>query len=242
MTVFLRRKAKKEKYDIIHAHALLPGIPAKIVGWLLGIPVVYTVHGTMHLDAHKAGVLRRVEKLLVCKMVYDLEISVSSKIFSYPNNNTNIAIIYNGVDLTHLAALPPQSKYTGLSFLTVGRMDRQKNHQIIIQAIRVLGIEFCKHYALSFVWVGDGSEKAQLEEQVRTYGLQEIVHMRGKLPYEETLIEFKKAHVFLLPSLGEGQPLTVLEAYGSALPVIATDVGDNSSFVISHTNGLLIPA
>gem|GEM_PF-6221684 len=53
VTFVLYKKAKKEKYDIIHAHALLPGLPAKIVGKLCKIPVVYTVHGTMHMDAKK---------------------------------------------------------------------------------------------------------------------------------------------------------------------------------------------
>jgi glycogen synthase len=43
-------KAKKEKYDIIHAHAYVSGLPAKIVGKLLKIPVVYTVHGVNQLD------------------------------------------------------------------------------------------------------------------------------------------------------------------------------------------------
>ncbi|MDR2190760.1 MAG: glycosyltransferase [Candidatus Peribacteria bacterium] len=46
-TRYLLYKTVKERYDIIHAHAYVSGLPAKIVGLLTHTPVIYTVNGTM---------------------------------------------------------------------------------------------------------------------------------------------------------------------------------------------------
>ncbi|MDR0677930.1 MAG: glycosyltransferase [Holosporaceae bacterium] len=59
-------KTLKEHYDLIHAHAYVSGLPAKIVGFLTRTPVVYTVHGTMGLDANKTGILAKIERRLIC--------------------------------------------------------------------------------------------------------------------------------------------------------------------------------
>ncbi|MDR2416174.1 MAG: glycosyltransferase [Candidatus Peribacteria bacterium] len=102
----------KEKYDIIHAHAYVYGLPAKIVGFLTKTPIVYTVNGTMGLDAKRKGILASIERRLVCEIKYNKEISVSHKIFEYPNVNKNIHIIYNGVDLQQYDAIKTAEKYS----------------------------------------------------------------------------------------------------------------------------------
>lgn len=240
ITRILYRQTKKKKYDLIHWHALLPWLPIKIVSILTGVPCVYTVHGTMHLDTKKRWLFSNIEKFLVCTLAYTLEISVSSNIFSYEPRSKKIEIIYNGVDIDALDALPAKEKYQQFTFLTVGRMDRQKNHQIILDAIKHLWKQYCIDNNIQFVWVWDGVLFEQLKQQIVAAQLEDVILMLGKLPYNQTLEVFKKAHVFLLPSLGEWQPLTVLEAFASHLPVIATDVWDNRFFVQNKKNGLLL--
>ncbi len=52
-TIFLWYKTYKEKYDLIHAHAYVSWIPAKIIWFIFKIPVVYTVHGANNLETKK---------------------------------------------------------------------------------------------------------------------------------------------------------------------------------------------
>lgn len=237
MTFYLLYKAKKENYDIIHAHSMLPGLPAKLVSFLTGIPVVFTVHGTMFLDAQGRWPTYMIEKLLVCGLRYNLEISVSKNILRYPNRNKNIKIIHNGVDLEKLNSITIDKKYSKLTFLSVGRMDRQKNYQIILDAIVEIWPDFFRTNAIQFVRVGDGLHWEQLYNYVDKNNLNDIVLLRWKLAYEATIKEFKKSHLFLLPSLAEGQPLTILEALGCSLPVLASDVWDNSDIITNDYNG-----
>lgn len=242
MTFYLWYRARKEKYDIIHAHAVLPWIPAKIVWWLLCIPVIYTIHGTMFMDAKRKELSYYVEKLLTCGIRYDAEISVSSNILQYKNKNKNIHIIYNGVDLTKIQAITVDEKYTKLTFLTVARMDWQKNHKIILDAVLKIGVQFFRDHAIQFVRVGDSLEKDRLAKIVVDNNIWDIILFKWKLNYECTIQEYKKSHIFLLPSLWEGQPLTVLEAFACKIPILATDVWDNNFFVAKDKNGELFKA
>ena len=68
----------------------------------------------------------------------------------------------------------------------------------------------------------------------------EFFVFKGKL-YGETLIkEYKSSHLFVLPSLYEGMPLTLLEAWASKLPVLVTKVGENPFIVKEGINGWLV--
>ncbi len=232
---------KKKKYDFIHWHALLPWLPIKIVSLLTWVPCVYTVHGTMLLDAKRRNLFYYIEYFLTCLIPYTLLISVSNNIFQYHPASKKVEIIYNGVDLEKISKIKVNQKYEKLTFLTVWRMDWQKNHIIILEALQKIKNDI-SDTKVQFIRVGDGSEMNNLQEKTKEYWLEKYIIFKWKLEYDKTLQEFKESHVFLLPSLGEGQPLTVLEAFACGLPVIATDVGDNKYFIESHSNGLLIKA
>ena len=70
-------------------------------------------------------------------------------------------------------------------------------------------------------------------------GLNDFVNFRGKIYGDDLIKEYKSSHLFILPSLYEGQPLTLLEAWGAKLPVLVTDVGGNKDFV-NEENGVLV--
>jgi glycosyltransferase involved in cell wall biosynthesis len=82
---------------------------------------------------------------------------------------------------------------------------------------------------------------------------QAILKLRKKVPNLKTQLisdglhtgkslikAYKRSHVFVLPSLAEGQPITLLEAWAAKLPVIVTKVGDNPLMVKDGVNGYLI--
>ncbi|MCF7834542.1 glycosyltransferase family 4 protein [Candidatus Gracilibacteria bacterium] len=236
----LYRLAKKEKYDIIHAHALSPGLPAKIIGGMLKIPVVYTVHGTMHMDTDKKGLLYWGEKFFVTKLKYDLEISVSSKILNYKNINKNIQIIYPGLNIDKFKAVNGVKKYKGKQFLFVGRLDWQKGLEYLIEALKIIGKETLEKNEFILNIVGIGELMNDLKQLIKKYGLEKFIIFKGKLLDKELVEEYEKNSFFVLPSLAEGQPIVVFEAFASKMPVIVTNVGDNSNFVKNNKNGFIV--
>lgn len=76
-----------------------------------------------------------------------------------------------------------------------------------------------------FLMVGDGREKAMLEERVEKIEAKGNFRFTGKLSPEEVLDSYNSMDVVLLPSKHEGNPLTLLEAMACAKPVIGTRVG-----------------
>lgn len=233
-------KAKKIKYDIIHAQALLAGIPARIVGRLLGIPVVYTVHWTMHMDAKKKGLLYYAEKFLVTGIPYDLEISVSHNVLRYPSRNKNIAVIYPWIDFERFENAPTPAKYEWCNFLFVGRFDWQKGLEYLIKAIGKIDVKLLREKKFHLNLVGDWALKESIQKLVASCDRQEFVSFKGKLLFGDLVAEYKKNQVFILPSLAEGQPVVVFEAFINKLPVVATNVGDNAYIIKNGENGFLL--
>jgi len=232
-------KAKKEKYDIIHAHAYVSGLPAKIVWSLLKIPVVYTVHGVNQLDTWKWWIMKKIEKWFVCWIKYDCEISVWKEFLKYKNVNKNVVVIPNWVDIEKFDEVKIEKKYNWFNFLWVGRFSWEKWLEYLIEWISLVDKKLLKEkwFKLNLVW--DWEDKEKIENLVKKLNLEEFVNFKWKLFWDNLIKEYKKNHVFILPSLAEWQPLTVLEAFASKLPVIATDVWDNKYF-INENNWFLI--
>ena len=237
-TVHLLIKAKKEKYDIIHAHAYVSGIPWKIVSVILNIPIIYTVHGTMLLDARKKSICYYIEDFLVNKIKYNLEISVSKNIYKY-NNKNKIIVIPNWVDIDYFNNVSQVAKYSWKNFIWVGRFDWQKWLKYLIEGINLIDRRLLdqKGFSLSLVWDGEDIEK--ITNLVNQFWLNKYIICKWKIFTEKLVEEYKQHQIFILPSLAEWQPLTVLEAFASKLPIIATNVWDNQDF-INDSNWFLI--
>lgn len=107
--------------------------------------------------------------------------------------------------------------------LSVGRLDREKNPLLLIDAIAAL-------HAADPAWrltvVGDGPMRGEVEARIAHHGLGEVVELRGYVPLDGGLPElYRAAGAFLHVSWTEGVPQVLFEAFASGLPVVATDVG-----------------
>ena len=90
---------------------------------------------------------------------------------------------------------------------------------------------------LVFFIIGDGELKPELEKMILEKGLEKKVFLLGQIP---DAYRFLPAFdVFVLPSVKEGFPWTLIEAMSAKLPVIATDVGAIPEIIDDHKNGLL---
>jgi len=116
--------------------------------------------------------------------------------------------------------------------LTVARLDQQKGHTYLFEAISQVQDAI-------FVMAGNGPEKAALEAQTRKLGIDERVIFLG---YRNDIPDLlASCDLFVLPSIYEGLPLTVLEAMAAGKPVVATAVGGTPEAVLDGETGFLVP-
>ena len=89
--------------------------------------------------------------------------------------------------------------------------------------------------------VGDGEYRKYLEELTISSGLSESIEFLGLIPNTEIPTHLRNADLFLLPSLFEGLPLTLLEAMACGLPVISTPVSIAPEIIKNWNNGIIVP-
>ncbi len=203
---------KTHPYDLIHSHGVIAGIPAKVVSLIVKIPVVHTVHGSPNLDQKLKNLGCLMEKIVLTKIKFTQQISVSENFKKHTNINNPI-IIPNGVDVVAFNKVRTR-KNKNPTLIWVGKDIPEKGVSILKEAI-----------------VRVRKKIPKLETELVT---------GGRLTGKKLIRAYKKSHVFVLPSLAEGQPITMLEAWAAKLPIIATNVGDNSKLVKHEENGLLI--
>jgi glycosyltransferase involved in cell wall biosynthesis len=116
--------------------------------------------------------------------------------------------------------------------LTVARLDDQKGHPTLLEAAAHLP-------DLRFVLAGAGNRRAALEAQAADLGIGDRVLFLGHRQDIPDLLA--SCDLFVLPSLYEGLPLSILEAMAAGKPVIGMAVGGTDEAVIHGETGLLVP-
>src|SRR5262249_42290577 len=97
-----------------------------------------------------------------------------------------------------------------------------------------------KNYDISLRLAGDGPSRFALEDLARKLGVIDRVPFLGNLSEQSLGQELSMSDLFVLPSLAEGIPVSVMEAMALGIPVIATNIAGTSELVESGTTGLLV--
>lgn len=131
--------------------------------------------------------------------------------------------------------------YTGereKTIVTVGRLEEQKNHKILIDAFSKLPKEFNEYKLIIY---GEGSLRHKLEQQINNLGLENRVILAGQV--DDIKKEIYKAGVFVLSSNYEGMPNSLMEAMALGIPCISTDCpcGGPRFLIKDGYNGYLVP-
>ena len=123
--------------------------------------------------------------------------------------------------------------------VSVGRMDANKNHEMMIRAFSKLAEKY-PEYTMTIY--GDGELRSHLEMLIDSLELSNRVFIPGVIL--NVADEIEKASLFLLASYSEGVSNALIEAMSLGLPVIATDVPSGGTVeLIEHgKNGWIIPA
>ncbi|HEX7369048.1 MAG TPA: TIGR03088 family PEP-CTERM/XrtA system glycosyltransferase [Rhodanobacteraceae bacterium] len=128
-----------------------------------------------------------------------------------------------------------------LLIVNVGRLDAVKDQAGLIDAFRILCDATHEKIAqLRLAIIGEGPERARLEQRIADLGLCNRVRLLGNR--EDVRALLAECDMFALSSVAEGIPLTVLEAMAAGLPVVATHVGGVGEVVVDGATGALVPA
>jgi glycosyltransferase involved in cell wall biosynthesis len=145
-----------------------------------------------------------------------------------------VQVIANGIDLDrferhHYRTHPRR-------VVVVANLRREKAHDVLIDAAALLRPRVPD---LHVDIVGDGPERARLEERARTRGVADAITFWGH--QEDVGERLSAADLFVLPSRSEAFPNALLEAMASGLPAVATRVGGMQELVDDGRTGCLVP-
>jgi glycosyltransferase involved in cell wall biosynthesis len=140
-----------------------------------------------------------------------------------------LEVVENGVDFDELQAIPESD--TDWDVIYVGRLSEHKNVDVLLDAINLASDQI--ETDLSCCIIGDGPEREQLEEYATELGVADRVEFLGFVEADEDVIgNIKSASVFVLPSIREGFPNTILEANACGVPSIVVDHEENGSTAV----------
>ena len=140
-------------------------------------------------------------------------------------------------DIEWLTALRAQwnRPRSGRRYIAAGRLVEQKNFRLLIEAFAGMALLRDR-----LVILGEGPERATLEELARALGVAERVEMPGYVDPGDNWLA--KSDVFVLSSNYEGVPAVIIEALATGLPIIATDCSISIATLLAHGRlGRLVP-
>lgn len=147
-------------------------------------------------------------------------------------------VIPNGLDLRTWSSSLTRPISITPTIICVANFRPRKRHGDLIESIGILlrqGVQV--HCQL----VGDGDTRHEVEVLVRQRQLTEVVEFTGSRSPREVQVLLSSADIFVLPSLWEGMPGSVMEAMAAGLPVVGTNVAGIQELVVDGSTGYLVP-
>lgn len=150
---------------------------------------------------------------------------------------TNVHYTSNPLTISNIS-IKPFPKNNVINFAEVASLRVSHKGQDIL--LEVLSSEKWKNRNWKLNLYGKGEDENYLKELTKFLGLENKVNFCGYISDMDKL--WDENHIYLLPSLGEGLPITLCDAVLSGRTAVATDVGGNSELIIDNETGFLCPA
>jgi glycosyltransferase involved in cell wall biosynthesis len=230
--------------QIVHTFLLTASLYGRLAAMLARVPIV--IGTEVNIYEHKHGSHAVAERLLMAgtdRVVVSAESVREFYIRQVHADPAKIEVIYNAVDWSKLETtmardevraslgIPPAAPVAGI----IARLTEQKGHRHLFEALA--GPPELRDVHL--LVVGDGDLRDALRGQLNALGLSSRVHLLGARRDLGNLLA--AMDVFVLPSLWEGLPLSLLLAMGAQVPVVATSVAGIPEVVEEGRTGLLVP-
>jgi glycosyltransferase involved in cell wall biosynthesis len=253
-SIGILKTAFKEEFDLLHSHGykgniLLGFIPKRI----RRIPLISTFHGRTNIkDISKLKIyesinnlsLNFIDKVILVDKALESQIKIRKK--------QSLCVVRNGIqDLAKnshsIESNDASNKYKnsdseiiefckgGYTIGSIGRLSEEKGFCYLIEAIHLL-IE--EGFDIRLIIIGEGIERNRIKSLIKELNLGKSIYIPGYRSDAKKYLPFFK--MFVLPSLTEGLPITLLEAMQAGIPTVATTVGGIPAVLKNGRAGILV--
>ncbi len=257
----LYTKLRELRPHVVHTHSSKAGILGRVAAYLAGVPVIlHTFHGFGFNRRQKPWtrwLFIAIEKLcapLCAHLVFVSEENRKEAHHLKIGKNVPKSLVRSGIPLqspqhkplttsekrasNKIHKLLQSLPHDAWRVVYVGNFKPQKNPMdLVAVASQVLTINPQVH----FLFAGDGELKASVEKECKEQGLQDHVHFLGWCQRREDVQDiFAASNCFLLTSLWEGLPRSLVEAMAAGLPAVVYGVDGTKDIVEDGETGYLI--
>lgn len=231
----LRRIWKEEKPDVIISFIGKNNIMAILTSLGMGIPVAVSVRGEPGEEYYN-GLLRFLARNLF-RLADGVILQTKRCMEFFPQGVRKKAIILKN-PVNPVFFREPYRGEREKTIVAVGRVDENKNHEMLIRAFAGIADEFPEYRLIIY---GDGDKRSDLLELTRELKLEDRISLPGNT--DNVADAIYKTRVFVLSSNTEGMPNTLIEAMILGLTVVSTDCpcGGPAELIVHGVNGLLSP-
>lgn len=237
---------KKYKVDykdlIVHTHSTKAGYLGRWAAWFAGVKYrVHTVHG-FGFHEHQSWLFYSISYLLevitsfitthyVCVSTKDVETGITLLPYFTSKHSIIRAAINNDLFVPATKVVKNKNSFI---FGTVSCFKEQKN---IFDLLYAFSYAFIHNPSTKLEIIGDGFLRPQIEQWIEQHHLQHVITLHG---WQKKVAPYMRSwDAFLLSSLWEGLPCSIVEARFLQLPVISYNVGGISDVIKHGENGLL---
>jgi len=243
----------KIKPDVIHVSSSKAGGIVGLTVFFFNLlsskksKLIFTVHGWAFSEDRSTSQIFLIKILsritcwfydkIICVSNYDCQIALKNKIAP----QEKLITIYNGIDLKNLFFLPKkkaQEKLIGRAspFLigSIAEWTKNKGLVYLINALKMINPP-TGGFDIALIGSGENPDKEKILEYQKYFS---NLHLIEFLP--EAAKYLKAFDIFVLPSLKEGLPYTIIEAMAAQIPIISTKVGGIAELISDNRNGLLV--
>lgn len=237
---------KQEKVDILHCHLHKASVYGAISARVAGVPVVFShVHGLNRSKSWQRKlinrlVLRKVNKIFAVGESVRKDVLESNPFLS-PEKVVSLGNSidygrYSQVEISKQQAKEDIGlKADSFVFGTIGRLTLTKGYSYLIEAFAQLKEQIPSAH---LIFVGEGRLQNELEQQAAETPYADSIHFLG--PRSDITSILKAIDVFVLSSIAEGLPRSLLEAMAARVPCIGTKVGGIPEILADGEFGYLV--
>lgn len=236
----------ENKYEFVHCHSPIGGVCGRIAAKKTNTKVIYTAHGfhffkgapllnwIIYYPIEK--ILSYITDILITINKEDYELAIkkmkAQRIYYLPGIGVDIMKFQNTSVNTNEKRLEINIPIDSVMLLSVGELNKNKNHEVIIKAISELNNPNI-HYCIA----GRGKLSEYIKKLCYSLNVSKQVHLLG---FREDIAEiYKIADIFCFPSYREGLSVALMEVMSVGLPIVCSNIRGNVDLIKDEKGGYL---